>query len=1318
MWTKSPPRDSGSVPNSASPFFPDVSPNAARNKRNAAASMQQQQHSQQAEEKEQQHPGTTQQAPRTLGSSASAHTLPLSPAAATAAAPSRYASLHSSASAASLSTASPYNTGARLNGPFDANALPPSNASSKLARRSDRFQSVEELLQHSQAVIAAGGRLPGSQHLPLETTASTAQMLQDDSGGYSPTLFSTWGGSEPPSLVPGPAKVTASTLARKVLEKNAARNAAIQANRSPFATIAPPPLPAPPAASWAGLNPAPTPGLVHYTASPAFHGATSPLAKMVARVDAKLAKLAREETKITVHPSVLFSAGMDGQALQDDFEATTEFGATGTMRAASPTKSHSGSGSGGRGSGLVPKDVGSKSVAERLWIQHQHMMRQARSVLPMSLRRGTQRQVIEAVQRLKPKVLLDVFSPQLHVLSVTMAELTKLVRTDDKEKALLLRHIAQHQALITDILVQFANVSVPTLQSDATTSGGSGFADTLAAGEEDEDEEDDLKLMAEAVKLESMSQDPSSLAALMFRSENLSSPLRQSMAASGHFSQAASPLRSPASAKAQNGGGNTMESQFDAATGHAYADLGLGLGGGDYQQHQQQDERDRSFSPIREDGTGFTSHFRHPSGAFSLHQIMESSLDESAASPFQPPSKPSVFPSPLSALDTGTGAASSSDKGSHRAQSHGQSQSQASASAAGAISFGNSHSWELERWRQNLLSVRASELAQEQKYLHAIELVSALSMLRSRSIDELGSSEAKPDPSSYSTVHGHTENARSALQARLDKIKTELEPAYAALFIRHHEMILSVEEVEAAAREEELRKEAAAASASASSDSSPSKTSNASVLAMQLAMLRQSERAHSTFQSAYTSSGKSGASRPHRLPHSTWLSISTPSSDLLQLASADSGAASAGMRGMGSAGVASAAALRSSRIRSLVALENVMSASHERQAALLDAHRSLQSRFQALESWQAASIKAQEESTAMHAAQLTDLESKLKIERSRCVSLEKDLSLARYELVNKDTKIESLYTQLAELSYTVKQLQTTYTHHALFKRAALDSSAGQTDGAITGLECGGFNAEGIVIPRKSRWELAVEAGGTGFNEEDAALLAAANLTTAPPQIQVAALAAAAALAEATKSGRIMLQQQQQPQPQPAGGNTGGAQAQATRKQTALSSASNSTTGSGGPASAGGANRGSFISNAPSMAGVAASAVAASAASASAAGAAAGASHRKASSSVSSSSSARSGAPSPVHSNGPSRRGSNDMAMPAPLVSTAANANNSTASGPSRRTMSLSSAESTAAAVAAAASSEKKPSSRAITDRADRESHREMNLPSLAEGSEL
>ena len=1264
MWTKSPPRDVANVPNSAAPFFPDVSPNAARAKRNATTQQQQQ-----AEEKET-HTQTQQQL----------H----SPTA--AASPSRYGTMHASASAASLSNSYPYNTGARLSGPFDASTLPPSNASSKLARRSDRFQSVEELLQHSQAVIAAGGRMPGAQHLPLDTTESTAQM--HDSGGYSPTLFSTWGGSEPPPLVPGPVKVTASTLARKVLEKNAARNAAIQANRSPFASIAPPPLPAPPATSWAGINPAPTPGLVHYTATPGFHGST-PLAKLVARVDEKLARMTREETKITVHPSVLFSAGLDGQALQDDFEATTEFGATGTLRSTSPSKSSSHRGN----HGLVPKDVGSKSVAERLWIQHQHMMRQARSVLPMSLRRGTQKQVIEAVQRLKPKVLLDVFSPQLHVLSVTLAELTKLVRTDDKEKALLLRHVAQHQALITDILIQFANVSVPTLQSDAVTSSGAHSNITATSGETeaaDEDEEDDLKLMAEAVKLESLSQDPSSLAALMFRSENLSSPLRHSAAASGHFSQATSPLRSPASAKASAyGGANAMERQFDAAM---YADLGLGLGTDDRQQ--QPDDRDRSFDPIPEDGFGSSSHFRQPS--LSLHQILESSLDESAASPFQPPSKPTVFPSPLSALEVG----GTSGKGSHRSQS--QSQSQLQASSAGAISFGNSHSWELERWRQNLLSVRATELAQEQKYLHAIELISALSMLRSRSIDELGEpSDAKVDPTSYATVHGHTESSRAALQSRLDKIKTELEPAYAAMFIKHHEIILSVEEVEAAAREEEQRKAAGATDAA----DSPSKTSNASVLAMQLAMLRQSERSHSTFQSAYTSSGKSGAAHPHRLPHSTWLSISTPSSDLLQLASAESGVAFAGTRGVGQAGVASAAGLRSSRIRSLVALENVMSASHERQAALLDAHRSLQARFQALENWQAASIKSQEESAAMHAAQLADLESKLKAERTRCVSLEKDLSLARYDLVNKDTKIESLYTQLADLSYTVKQLQTSYKSTALFKRAVLDSSAGQTDGSLTGLESGGFNAEGMVIPRKTRWELALEAGGPGYTEEDAALLAAANLSAAPPQIQVAALAAAAALAEATKSGRVVLQQQQ---PQPASNSAVGTQGQASRKQTAISSANSNSGGGGGGAGAVGAGRGSIISNTP----------AGGAASAASAAAASGASHRKASSSVSSNSSARSGGASPVHSNGPSRRGSSDMSMPAPLASTAANANNSSsASGSSRRSMSLSSAESTAAAVAAA-SNEKKASSRAITERADRESHREQNLPSLEEGSEL
>ena len=165
--------------------------------------------------------------------------------------------------------------------------------------------------------------------------------------------------------------------------------------------------------------------------------------------------------------------------------------------------------------------------------------------------------------------------------------------------------------------------------------------------------------------------------------------------------------------------------------------------------------------------------------------------------------------------------------------------------------------------------------------------------------------------------------------------------------------------------------------------------------------------------------------------------------------------------------------------------------------------------------------KSKEETAVVHAAQLGDLDSKLKSERTRAAAAEKDLQLAKFELVARETKIESLYAQIAELSYTVKQLQTTYTHHALFKKTQLDSSAGQTDGTVTGIDSGAYNADGIVIPKKSRFELALEPGGPGWTEEDLALLAAANLLQAPPQVQVAALAAAAAFADATKSGRML-----------------------------------------------------------------------------------------------------------------------------------------------------------------------------------------------------
>ena len=271
----------------------------------------------------------------------------------------------------------------------------PSNASAKLASRVDRWQSVEELLDHSQKVIESGGH-------------------------YDPSGFNTFSsGSDLTTLMP-------------VKEKFKPRpaKATTDISRSPFSTTAPPPLPPPPPSAWHGSVSHATPGLLQAVQSETVQ-------KVMRRIDAKIQELQDAETVMEVNQSVLLAAGMS-------------------------------TGGGKNGVSLSSSSIGlqSHSAAERLWTQHQQMLQQARSVLPPSLRKNTQAKVIEAVQALKPQTLLNILSPQAHILAVTLAELVAQLRTDSKEKAHLLAHLVEHQKLVSDTLLQFVSVSCATLEGN------------------------------------------------------------------------------------------------------------------------------------------------------------------------------------------------------------------------------------------------------------------------------------------------------------------------------------------------------------------------------------------------------------------------------------------------------------------------------------------------------------------------------------------------------------------------------------------------------------------------------------------------------------------------------------------------------------------------------------------------------------------------------------------------------------------------------------------------------------------------------------
>jgi hypothetical protein len=806
-------------------------------------------------------------------------------------------------------------------------------------------------------------------------------------------------------------------------------------------------------------------------------------------------------------------------------------------------------------------------------------MAQARGVLPASLRRNTQRQVVSAVQSLQPRTLLSVFSPQLHVLSVTLAELVRLVRRDDKEKALLLAHLLQHQSLVTDVLMQFAAISCQTLQNDDGAVKGADDASALDATaaafgrsanfdqqRNELEETQQLRGVADALAAEAAQGvgAASSLATLMHMPDFAH---RQS--------------RQPQQQQQHRPDHHTRTLSFGSAAGAASAGVTEQLaevGRGMFDQlGAERKEDDDNYAAL--DRRSSSRNSKEGNHMHHLDHIAE--LDE-VASPFASPAlaagmarSPSPFPLPLAALESASSVHGSPvspgsvhrtplqrsfsptspnahSSSSRRLQQPPLSPQQAlvphadPSSVSHSLHYGDTHAWEMDRWRSDLLSVRSRELRDETHYLSAVELVSALAALREQEMEEIGALAVAPPPAAlgaeperetYARVHGRYEAQRAALQARLEELKVQLEPAYAAMFVRHHQTIVSVADVEAQA-EEEVRREAAvvaaaekqrngggrgtfrsgrmeranaADAASAGSTVAPSvldkPSTSASALSLHLSILRKGEKQHSTNASAVITSSSDGRTLAHRLPHSVWLSTSIPSSPLLSLPDAES---SAVLRGVGPAGLAAASALRDARIRSLVALENLQSAAAERQGQLLDAYRNLQAQCATLQSWQSSAARAARETAALVAKQQAELEKRLKDEAAARTKAEAELESAKLDLVARDVQVEALYTQIRDLSYTVRQLQVTYKNAALFRPAAKDSAAGQTEESTTGTPQGGFNAQGIVEKK----EVVLADLPQQLSEEETAVLLAAGAQNAHPQLQLAVLAQAAAAAAA------------------------------------------------------------------------------------------------------------------------------------------------------------------------------------------------------------
>jgi len=810
----------------------------------------------------------------------------------------------------------------------------------------------------------------------------------------------------------------------------------------------------------------------------------TPRTQFLSRIQRKLSELEASEISIQANPSVLFAAGLDEHGRELQRKAS---------RSSSPIRNGgSGNGSGGsnsnstttinafrRGGGgsIAPLDPAeaistssSKSAPQQLWSQHLSLLAAARESLPDYLRSDTRKQVVQAVQGLRPQVLLDVFAPQLHILDVSMRQLTTLFEREDKTKAAMLKHFVQHSNLILDFLLHFAAASCQTLQGEDAQEHSEGHHQQHGSYANDGMAQADN---SPSRRVSSMRSDSETLNLLM---------------------------RPPSALKNGGGGGGSgVSSDANLHSNQSRPSTAPSL-----QQIAQDDERTLSdiASSIVSDSTSY--------------------LDRNSISPTATSTALSLLgssaPAPdLSSLSSLLSALDSPDI---------------------CVPFGHTPSWRVERWRVAALKSRMHEFENEMDFLRALDITYALYKLKVKEVEELEevAKEALNGPTTgaaalehtYNSVHGRFEKERSGLAQQLANIKLRLEPKYASMFMRHHNIIYNVEEVEAAAAS------AAAQDAQASSSSEGDTSGTGSptlgrdrpeaILVMHLGLVRSASASnHSTDQSALATTHPGAI--PHRLPHSTWLGTLAPNSPLLAMedSTTPSGLDPFIASGTGTSDSSSSpshsnssspSTLRARRIRALVDLENLLSLSTERYASLLLAKREISRRLETVSKWNKASEQSQEESRRVSELLQKELQSKLDNEVATRLRVEEDVRALQQKLVDKQVKIDSLYNEIGQLSYTCKQLQVTYQHAALFKPAALDGVV-QTDPNVTGVECGVFDFEsGIELGGGGSMMIGVDGeglmeGGSGMEVGEGMVNEDGEQTTTPGSSSAAAGSAAA-----------------------------------------------------------------------------------------------------------------------------------------------------------------------------------------------------------------
>lgn len=815
---------------------------------------------------------------------------------------------------------------------------PPSNSSSKLASRVDRWQSVEDLLDHSQAVITAAGKSPG--------------------GAYDPTGFNTFshGGAHTGAVA---------TPSPKRTQPNHSRPSG---PLSPFSTIAPPPAPAGPPSTWGGSVSHATPGLkaaIQVSSATHTHAANTANAIMT-NVAKKLAKLDSNELTLTVTPSVLVAAGMTSS---DSDRPSNELRSGGSA----PTSV----------TPIKRKDpFASKSASERLFTHHKHMLREARANLPPALKSDTQGQIVSAVQGLKPRTLLDILSPQSHILSVTLSEFISQLRTSDREKSNLLSHLIEHMRLIQDTLLQFVQISCNTLEQHS---------------------EEQTQTMRELTKVIIENEK---------ESENTSIADGGAAAAGVVFepNSMIGELKNPPATLAER-------MRINKTTTTATRDE---------RTHQRnQSEMDSIDDDDGNDDELVDDSFREDEyGTSSSSSRREFDLSR----PLAPPSLDTF------SVDDVVPSVSNVSP------------------VVGNLHFGNSHAWELERWRQLTLARRQTELKEEQHFLTALGLVSELSQLRKKELELLGSERFRLNHrDDYSKVHGQHESLRLKLQTELDTIKTSIEPTYSVEYMRVHQKIVEVAEVQRRAAEEQA---AAAATGGAVGDG----IGPWSELALQISLMTQGDLSHSTNKSAHASAKPGG--RSHRLPHSTWLSLSNPHSskllgtlDPIDLRKTSSGLTSS------EHGVMSQ--LRRSRIHGLVTLENVLNDLHESHGDLLQHSRNLEQRLHLLETWKMEQLKMSDDTSNMYQHTLSKLESQLEVEHTSFQQVSKELQTIRLERFTKDGQRLKVEEELQQVKYQLEQVHQAYAKHVTNRVPTIDVTA-QTDENLTAIRNGGWDKNGNV----------------------------------------------------------------------------------------------------------------------------------------------------------------------------------------------------------------------------------------------------------------